>query len=279
MVAFTSSFTPAEPVTRSKNRAGDFFWWSGECAGFDRSATRTVAGENDRFSYDACRGPALPQKVDCDELKKVLSSGDQDAIRNFVKGKVSISGDVPKKWGDADRFVNKIADDLIQIGSQGGDLGLAMFRHSLSGGMSIRMDFDLQVANAQGQTLNLNPSAYGYSGFTREDYSWGRGVFLSNAEVVAHEMGHALLDLRDPFNVPLVQNRVARSFRANGLIGLHRTTYSGRPVFPAFDQPGYEWRGDNILHAPWKVPFDEWWGKMRSGMRKVDEYLKEWGCE
>jgi hypothetical protein len=64
MVAFVSSYAPAEPATRSKNRAGDFFWTSGDCAGVDRSATRTVAGENDWFSYDACRGAALPQEKD-----------------------------------------------------------------------------------------------------------------------------------------------------------------------------------------------------------------------
>lgn len=61
MVAFTSSFTPTEPLTRSKNRAGDFFWPVTDRAGFDRFGIETASGKNDRFSYDACRTPSLAQ--------------------------------------------------------------------------------------------------------------------------------------------------------------------------------------------------------------------------
>jgi hypothetical protein len=97
MVAFTSRFTPAESLSRSKNRAGDFFWTVGDRAGVDRSATRISAGENDWCSYDACRGSALPQqgewkptKENCDDLRAQYP----EAFKNPSQGYHDTQADV-----------------------------------------------------------------------------------------------------------------------------------------------------------------------------------------
>ena len=61
MVAFATNHEPGTAAVEPKNRVGDFFVDVPGRAGWTGSATRTVAGENGRFDYDACRSVSLAQ--------------------------------------------------------------------------------------------------------------------------------------------------------------------------------------------------------------------------
>jgi len=64
MVAFATDYEPETATVEPENRFGNFFVDVSERAGLTGSATRTVAGGNDRFSYDACRSVSLAQVGD-----------------------------------------------------------------------------------------------------------------------------------------------------------------------------------------------------------------------
>jgi hypothetical protein len=293
MVAFVSSYAPAEPATRSKNRAGDFFWWSGECAGFDRSATRTVAGENDRFSYDACRGPALPQKPDCDKLKELLRKGGAD-LKNAIKA--ALNG-----TGVTDAQLSSLATDIAFIGQNGGSLGKAMMSRTLFGGLDVS-----QRDNGLGATLGggnivgdfshpmYHPSTDPVSAEEVQYYRGigelallNQGAGIMRETFVAHELGHSFIGVPDPFNVALVQNDIAASFRMAGFDEIHRTTYPNlsRTIYPepngrgGWDLPliyesktGFEsvWRASSL---------NQWMGEFDKHKANVDAFIKQWGCE
>lgn len=76
MVAFATDYEPETATVEPKNRVGDFFVDVPNCIGIDDLQTRTVVGENDRFSYDACRVASLaqgnsgPRRIVLDYLRK-----------------------------------------------------------------------------------------------------------------------------------------------------------------------------------------------------------------
>jgi hypothetical protein len=61
MVAFVSSYTPAESLTRTKNRAGDFFWSAPDRAGVDRLGIETASGKNALIATTERQSPSLAQ--------------------------------------------------------------------------------------------------------------------------------------------------------------------------------------------------------------------------
>lgn len=61
MVALVENPAPTKRPSPAKNRAPDFFAAPPDRADVSGFATRTLAGKNERFSYDACRGVSLAQ--------------------------------------------------------------------------------------------------------------------------------------------------------------------------------------------------------------------------
>ncbi len=61
MVALNPDYTSAEPVTRQKNRVGDFFWPAPDRAGMGRLGSETASGKNAFVATIERRGPSLAQ--------------------------------------------------------------------------------------------------------------------------------------------------------------------------------------------------------------------------
>lgn len=69
MVAFATDHEPGTTTVEPKNRVGNFFVDVPDRAGWIGPQTRTGTGENDRFSYDACRGVSLAQGGNTNDIQ------------------------------------------------------------------------------------------------------------------------------------------------------------------------------------------------------------------
>lgn len=101
MVAFATSYEPGTAAVTSENRVGNFFVDVPDRDGWTGSATRTVAGENDRFSYDACRVASLAQEGDprvpkageiFQEYKNRLASMRSDTWEGEIEYNLAVAG-------------------------------------------------------------------------------------------------------------------------------------------------------------------------------------------
>jgi hypothetical protein len=75
MVALVENPAPTKRPSPAKNRAPDFFAAPPDRAGVSGFPTRTHAGKNDRFSYDARRSVSLAQKGETSQWTHETTSG------------------------------------------------------------------------------------------------------------------------------------------------------------------------------------------------------------
>ncbi len=171
----------------------------------------------------------------------------------------------------------RILNDFLLIGQRGGKLGLAMFARSACGNkLNIEAITDADNhgydVNWSKNTLHLNTAFhhYMYLHWRDEDFL---GVYPeSGAIMIAHELGHAFIDIRDPFVVYEVENPIRRAF--------------GRPDRPRYepdqeDHPTKRGGGTGLIWdanglPPREISAGAWVATRKFARQKTVSFVAEW---
>jgi len=207
-------------------------------------------------------------------IAKLLKDGKDDEVRTKLAANINFvsSGDDSKK---------QIFDDLIHIGKDGGKLGLALIARTTCGdklNINAVNDSSNKRSNAGvgvDGILSLNTAFLNYEYLAPPEQTFLGGYIDSGAITIAHELGHAYLNLQDPFNVYLVENEIRKAF--------------GRPLRPHYDsdreddprkrgdESGLIW--DNPLSFPRSVPKEVWINKYIEGQKTRNKFIDQWSCQ
>jgi hypothetical protein len=176
---------------------------------------------------------------------------------------------------------NQIVEDLIHIGKQGGDLGFALMARAAYGdklNVNIIADINNRTSNAQwanGQ-LDLN-AAYvqHYQYLSSYDRDFLGDYNDSGAITIAHELGHAFLGIKDPFNVYIIENPIRKAF--------------GRPLRTSYnnnqeDDPRKRGNGTGLIWSsmfdfPKEVSATFWLSEYISSQKARNDFIKKWSCQ
>ena len=184
-------------------------------------------------------------------------------------------------------LTEKVIDEILMIGREGGDLGYAMFNRIVNG-EKIKIKFDpSDTAYSESTHVGLNPDYYlwfrgGTPMMPSEAFSYEPAVILG------HELGHHLIGLTDPFNVSIVENRLRKSFAENyNRVGfIRRTSYQGyalglieptnskgKKLHPKYPLNGAMTTPVGIAY----VPASRWLEQNRKEQSSYENFMSTWG--
>jgi len=230
-----------------------------------------------------------------DEYKALLD-GDEKDLRQRVDSSIALADGFEEMSPEGRKeFKERLVTDVIELGRSGGDLGFALFARTLGEGLNVKVGDEATAKTGEG-ILRLNPKEPLYTkGLTdvlneewfaslpMEQKLWQNSVAWNSATIVAHEMGHAYVGIKDEaMTVTLVQNPIARAFQAGGKTEMVRTKYGGFPVWPHSRGEGKKakmvaYMTDDDLRMQVQVPYATWKQEFKKNKTLQRSFIQEWG--
>ncbi|HEY5909996.1 MAG TPA: RHS repeat-associated core domain-containing protein [Verrucomicrobiae bacterium] len=183
--------------------------------------------------------------------------------------------------------VQPVMDDFITMGKTGGTVGFALLARALCGPptkvRTINDPNDHKFSaewEPASQQLALNLA---YASEDDHHYEWlpyTLHEFLgdsqqSGAITIAHELGHAYVDLDDPFNVYLVENPVRRAMHVQRRD--RYSYYSQDAPYRRGNHTGLIWSGTILGYIQKEVSESEWQRRYTEAAKAVADLIKDWG--
>ena len=221
----------------------------------------------DRLGLDRC--------CVCNISRLVKANADQE-LRDMIGEHVS------KLPSAARGAVGRVKDDIVLLGKRGGRLGFALFARLLcEGGVTFQVGTDPNEKDGgvswtpSTGIINLNTAFQHYQYLNWPDREHLGEFAEVGAVIISHELSHAFIGLREPFNVYVAENFVRRAMGRPERTSYQRDTEDD--PYKRKDGLGLVWSNDNPMGFPWSVSADAWYAEKRDSLVKVAKFIAEWG--
>jgi RHS repeat-associated protein len=212
-------------------------------------------------------------------ISDLLNQGETDTVRQYLEFNINFvnRGD----WLGKSRVVG----DLMLLGTRGGQLGFALFARTACG-ESIKIDtkndktdkhFSVRWSFTK-QTMFLNSAFRHYEWYNSLEEEFYGSWPESGALTIAHELGHAYLDILDPFSTYIVENPLRRTF-GHPELSSYQMDMEDQPLRRP-DRQGLIWP-DNYHGFPWAISASAWFNEYKTARIARDTFISEWsnvGC-
>jgi hypothetical protein len=251
----------------------------------------------DPFGLDAFTeiGRVIANKLCVCRLLRMLENGQTAHLLEALMANVEFSGNLSvagrPRTGDAGQnleilkvrreYQQRLLDDLLSLGGQPGsvtDYGFALLARTACGEkVQVGLDSNTKKPFTDGDKVFLNPEKplYGSFGSAWIEFLGGETV---GRIVLAHELSHLFLEIDDPFNVYIYENRVRCELRLGkrvcqemGIRDRPRVTTNGEVTGVYWPPRGLERDSGKIISG------DKWFLMANQAREKAKRFLEVWG--